>query len=103
MAIHYQIKIEKDGRNVQANYDLGVIVGGEELIADFQLYVEGENLIKNFIAGQTRFNGSGFHVLAKPDEDAPVSYSISDNQGWSTAGDDTLRGSRRYDEASFHD
>lgn len=103
MSVQYQIKAAKDGANVRANYDLSVPVGGNELIADFQLYVEGENLIKNFTSGQSRFNGSAFHVLAKPDQDAPVSFSISSNQGWTRADSDTLRDARRSDEVSFHD
>jgi len=101
MSVQYQIKVGKDGANVQANYDLSVPVGGNELIADFQLNVEGENLIKNVTPGQTRFNGTAFHVLAKPDQDAPVSFSISTDQGWTKSGSDTLRGSRRYDDVSF--
>ena len=101
MSVQYQIKVEKDGTNVQASYDLSVPVGGNELIADFQLYVDSENLIKDFTPGQSRFNGAVFHALAKPDQDAPVSFSISSNQGWTKSGSDTLRGSRRYDGVSF--
>jgi hypothetical protein len=99
--VSYNIRFDKDHANVKVTYDLSVPVGSLALIADFQLYVEGTTLISGFIPGQTAFNGTKFHVLAKPDQDATVSFAISSNQGWTASDDDVLRGNKTYDDAEF--
>ena len=99
--ITYHIKFEKDHANVKVTYELSVPVGGPALIADFQLSVDGTNLISGFLPGQTAFNGVRFHILASPDKDATVSYTLSSNQGWHYGEVDVLRGAKVYDEADF--
>ena len=99
--IPYHIKFEKDHANVKVTYDLRVPVGGPALIADFQLTVDGTNLISGFLPGQTAFNGVKFHILASPDKDATVSYTLSSNRGSSYGEDDVLRGEKVYDDADF--
>jgi hypothetical protein len=101
MPITYHIKFEKDHANVKVTYDLSVPVGGPALIADFQLTVEGKDLISGFLPGQTAFNGVRFHILASPEKDATVSYTLSSSQGSSYGEDDVLRGNKVYDEADF--
>jgi hypothetical protein len=100
-SITYHVKFEKDHANVKVTYDLSVPAGGPSLIADFQATVDGTNLISGFLPGQTYFNGEQFHVLADPDKDAPVSFTMSSNQGWDDGDDDVLRGEKVYDEADF--
>ena len=99
--ITYQIKFEKDHANVKVSYELSVPVGGLALIADFQVTVDGTDLISGFLAGQTAFDGVKFHILADPDKDATVSYTLSSNQGWNRGEDDVLRGEKTYDEVDF--
>jgi hypothetical protein len=99
--IKYSIKFEKDYATVKASYDLSVPMAGAALIADFQLSVDGANLISNFVPGQSAFNGAQFHTLPHPDNDATVSYSISSSEGWTTSDSDVLRGSKTYDDAEF--
>jgi hypothetical protein len=99
--ITYHIKFEKDHANVKVTYDLSVRVGGPALIADFQVTVDGTNLISGFVPGQTAFNGVKFHILANPDKDATVSYTLSLNQGPSRGEDDVLRGQKVFDQADF--
>jgi len=101
MAATYAIKVEKDGANVIATYDLSVRVAGPELLSSFQLMVEGKNLITDFTPGQQRYNGATAYVLAKPENDAPVFFSISTSAGWTTNGQDVLRGGHDRDDATF--
>ena len=63
VAISYDIKFEKDHASVKVTYDLSVPVGGPALIADFQVTVDGTDLISGFLPGQTAFNGAKFHIL----------------------------------------
>jgi hypothetical protein len=101
--ITYRIKFEKDHASVKVTYDLSVPVGGLALIADFQLTVDGTNLISGLLAGETAFNGIKFHTLAAPDKDATVSFTMSSNQGWSAGDEDVLRGEKDFDDADFAD
>jgi|SRR5271168_421446 len=99
--ITYHIKFEKDHANVKVTYNLSVPAGGPALIADFQVSVDGTDLISGFLPGQTAFDGITFHTLANPDKDATVSYSVSSNQDWIEGDEDVLRGDKVYDEADF--
>jgi hypothetical protein len=101
--IRYQIRCEKDGASVTANYDLQVPVGGAALIASFTLSVDGKELIDQtkWIPGQVRHNGTQFTQLDHPDKDVTVAFSISSNEGWTAADSDILRGDRRFDDVSF--
>jgi hypothetical protein len=99
--ISYDIKLEKDHASVKVTYDLGVPVGGPALIADFQVTVDGTDLISGFLPGQTAFSGAKFHTLSDPNKDAPVSFTLSSNQGWVASDEDVLRGEKDYDEAEF--
>jgi hypothetical protein len=99
--INYKIKFEKDRASVKTTYDLSVPVGGPVLIADFQITVDGTNLIGSFIPGQTAFNGARFHTLSSPDKDATVSFSLSSNQNWNASDKDVLRGGKIFDDAEF--
>ncbi len=103
VAISYDIKFEKDHATVKVTYDLSVLVGGPALIADFQVTVDGTDLISGFLPGQTAFNGAKFHTLSDPSKDASVSFTLSSNQGWVASDDDELRGEKDYDEAEFSD
>lgn len=99
--IDYNVRFEKDQTIVKATYDLSVPVGGPALIADFQLSVDGTDLISGFIPGQSAFNGAKFHTLPHPEQDATVSFSMSSSQGWTASDNDVLRGDRTYDDAEF--
>lgn len=101
--ISYDIKFEKDHASVKVTYDLNVPVGGPALIADFQVTVDGTDLISGFLPGQTAFNGARFHTLPDPAKDAPVSFTLSSSQGWVASDDDVLRGEKDFDEAEFSD
>jgi hypothetical protein len=101
VAISYDIKFEKDHASVKVTYEISVPVGGAALIADFQVTVDGTDLISGFLPGQTAFNGVKFHTLADPSKDASVSFTLSSNQGWVASDDDVLRGEKDYDEAEF--
>jgi hypothetical protein len=101
LPISYRIRFEKDHGSVKATYDLSVPIGGPALIADFQLSVDGTNLINGMLPGQTAFNGAKFYNLADPDKDATVSFSMSTNQDWTASDEDKLRGDRVYDDAEF--
>ncbi len=101
--VNYKIKFEKDHTSVKASYDLSIPIGGPALIAAFQISVEGADLISNFIPGQSGFNGAQFHILAQPDQDATVSFSISSSDGWTASDRDVLRGDKPYDDADFSD
>lgn len=99
--IDYTITFEKDHANVKVTYGLKVPMGGPTLISDFQLTVDGTDLISGFIPGQTEFTGVKFHTLSTPDKDATVSYTMSTSQGWNAGEDDVLRGEKTYDEVYF--
>lgn len=101
IAISYDIKFEKDHASVKVTYDLSVPVGGPALIADFQVTVDGTDLINGFLPGQTAFKGAKFHILTDPNKDASVSFTLSSNQGWVASDEDILRGGKDYDEAEF--
>jgi hypothetical protein len=101
VSINYDIKFEKDHAGVKITYELSVPVGGPALIADFQVTIEGTDLISGFIPGQTTFNGAKFYNLPDPTKDAPVSFTLSSNQGWVADDNDVLRGEKNYDEAEF--
>jgi len=99
--VAYKIMFEKDHANVKVTYDLSTPVGGPVQIASFQLTVDGTDLISDFSPGQTAFNGVKFHTLAKPGQDATVSFSLSANQGEPAGGVDVLRGDHTFDDAEF--
>ena len=101
--INYDIKFEKDHASVKVTYDVSVPVGGPALIADFQVTIDGNDLISGMIPGQTAFNGAKFHTLPDPTKDVDVSFTLSSNQGWVASDDDVLRGEKDYDEAEFSD
>ena len=101
LPITYAIRFEKDHANVKVTYNVSVPMGGPALIADFQVTVDGSDLISGFLPGQTAFNGAKFHTLAKPDADATVSFTLSSNQGFTAADEDVLRGDKTFDDAEF--
>jgi hypothetical protein len=99
--ISYTIRFEKDHSSVRVTYNLSLPVGGPALIADFQISVEGTDLISGFIPGQTAFVGAKFHNLSNPNQDATVSFSISSSLGWTASDNDVLRGEQTFDDADF--
>lgn len=99
--ISFNLRFEKDHASVKVTYDLSVPVGSPALIADFQVTVDGTDLISGFIPGQSAFNGVKFHTLAKPDQDATVSFATSSNQGFTASDEDVLRGDRTFDDVEF--
>lgn len=99
--VKYKIDIQKDkGGEVAVHYDLSVPLGGTELIATFQVYLDGERVIRDEASGNTRFFGT---VYAHVDEnkDIPVSFDLTSNQGFEATDSDTLRAGHPYDSASF--
>ena len=100
MAATYSIRVEKDGADITARFELAVPMDTGELLASFELNAEGKNLIDQFLP-QKAFKGAKFYVLTKPTEDTPVTFAISTNEGWTDDGMDKLRGDRRYDDVTF--
>jgi len=99
--VKYKIDVQKDkGGEVAVHYDLSTRVGGTELIASFQVYLDGESVIKENASGNTRFFGT---VYAHVDEnkDVPVSFDLTSNQGFEATDSDTLRAEHPYDSSSF--
>lgn len=101
LPVTYAIRFEKDHANVKVTYNVTVPMGGPALIADFQVTVDGTDLIGGFIPGQTAVNGAKFHTLPKPDKDATISFTVSSNQGFAAADQDILRGDKTFDDAEF--
>jgi hypothetical protein len=100
MSAKYSIHVEKDGANITARYDLKVPMGSTELLASFDLNVEGKNLIDKFLP-QKEFSGTKFYTLASPSADTQITFAISTNAPWSADGNDNLRGQKRYDDLDF--
>lgn len=100
MAVKYSIHVEKDGANVTARYNLRIPVETTELLASFELNVEGKNLIDTFLP-QKAFAGTKFYVLTNPSADAPVTFAITTNETRTADGSGELRGQKKYDEVSF--
>jgi hypothetical protein len=100
MSVKYSIRVEKDGVNVRARYDIRIPIGTTELLASFELNVEGKNLIGTFLP-QKAFTGTKFCILTNPSADAPVSFAISTNETWTADGSDKLLGQKKYDDVSF--
>jgi hypothetical protein len=100
-AATYSIKFEKDHANVKVSYDVSVPIDGPALLSQFQVTVDGADLIGNFESGQTRFTSVQFHTLAHPDQDATVSFTVTTNEGWNASDDDVLRGNKTFDDAEF--
>ncbi len=99
--VKYKITIAKDHRTVTVHYNLEVPVAGNELIADFSVFVDGKNAIEENASGNTRFFGTAFTKLENETEDCSVNFSITSNTDFSASGSDTLRGDHPYDDASF--
>jgi len=98
----YNITFEKEDNLIKASYDVSVPAGGSSLLADFKLYVDGNDLLKGeFDHGQTAFKSSVQYVLEHPDRDVNVGFSLATNEGWTTDDSDVLRGDKRFDDASF--
>jgi len=102
-AVRYRIECEKEGATVKASYDLRLPPGDAALIAGFSLTVDGAELINQtqWVPGQSQFTGATFTKLEHPDDDATVTFSISTNEGWVAADQDTLRGPRQFDDVIF--
>lgn len=102
MAVIYRIQVDKDGANVTAQFDVRVTeLGSSELLADFHLNVEGQNLVPDFTPGQKRFNGTRNYVLKNPNQDAPVTFDIATNESWTKSDSCTLRGEKLRDQCLF--
>ena len=102
MSVEYRIDVFKDGKDVTANFDVRVSdISSTELIADFHLNVDGQNLVPEFQSGQKRFNGTRFGTLKNPDQDVTVSFDISSNEDFTASNEDTLRGSKLRDSSTF--
>lgn len=102
MSVTYRIQVFKDGKSVTAEFDVRVTdIAGPELLSDFRVVVDGQNLTADFQAGQKEYTGTRPSILKKPAQDVPVAFSVSSNQGWSDSGSDTLRGSKLRDDCLF--
>jgi hypothetical protein len=64
MSVKYSIRVEKDGVNVRARYDIRIPIGTTEILASFELNVEGKNLIGTFSAAKGVYG----HKVLYPDE-----------------------------------
>jgi hypothetical protein len=102
MSVKYSIRVEKEGANVTARFDLCVPMDTTELLASFELNVEGKNLIDTFLP-QKAFTGTKFHILANPSADAEVTFAITTNDPNADPddGEDTLRGERKFDDVEW--
>lgn len=102
MSVKYRIEVAKDGKNVTANFDVRITdIGSPELLADFRVIVDGQNLTADFQAGQKEYTGTRSSLLKNSTKDAAVTFSLSSNDGWSDSGSDTLRGSKLRDDCLF--
>lgn len=75
-------------------------MGTTELLASFELNVEGENLIGALLP-QKEFGGTKFYILKNPAADTPVTFAITTNEGWMVDGRNKLRGQKKLDDVSF--
>jgi len=96
----YSIRVEKDGANVTARFDLTIPISTTELFSSFELDVEGKNLIDKFLP-QKVFTGTRFCILKNPSVDTPVTFAITTNEPWSADGSDSLSGQKTEDDVSF--
>lgn len=102
MSVKYRIDVYKDGREITAKFDVRVNDwASTELLTDFHLNVEGQNLVSDFNAGQKEFTGTRFATLQASDQDTTVTFDLSSNAPWSDSGTDMLRGPRLRDDCSF--
>lgn len=102
MSVKYHIEVAKDGESVTANFNVSVTdIASPELLSDFRIMVDGQNLTADFQAGQKEYTGTRASILKKPAKDAVVTFSVSSNDGWSNTGSDTLRGSKLRDDCLF--
>ena len=97
----YMIDIEKEDASVAVHYDVSVPVGGPELIATFQVWVDGGKVIEESASGNTRFFGTAYSKLRDDTKDTPVAFELTSDQGFEATSTDKLRGSKRYDSACF--
>ena len=102
MSVKYRVVVAKDGKSVTANFDVRVTdMAGPELLSDFRVMVDGQNLTADFQPGQKEYTGTRSSILKKPAKDAVVTFGISSNEGWSDSGSGTLRGSKLRDDCLF--
>jgi hypothetical protein len=102
MSVKYRIEIFKDGQAVTANFDVRVTdMASPELISDFRLMLDGQNLTAEFQPGQKEYMGKRGAKLKTPSTDALVMFSISSNSPWNDSGSGTLRGSKLRDDCLF--
>ena len=101
MGLTYSIEVSKDHAQVTATWDISLDIADTELIASFTLTAEGKALNTQCSSGNKACRGSASTTLAKPDQDCPVTFSITTNETDEEHGDDTLRGDRTFDEVSF--
>ena len=99
--VKYKITVNKDLEMVTVHYNLEVPVGGQELIADFSVFVDGKDIIEESASGNTKFFGTAFAKLANETKDVSINFSITSNIGFSADGADVLRGGHPYDDAGF--
>jgi hypothetical protein len=100
MSVKYSIRVDKDGVNVRARYDIRIPMDTTELLASFELNVEGKNLIDTFLP-QKAFTGTKFCILTNPSADAPVTFAIDTNETWTADGSDKLLGQKKNYDVSF--
>jgi hypothetical protein len=102
VSVKYRIEVFKDGKSVTAKFDVRVTdMASPELLSNFHLNVDSENLVADFQPGQKEYSGTRHSTLKMPHEDAVVTFDISSNKPWSDSGSDTLRGSKLRDDSRF--
>src|SRR4030088_2277821 len=100
MSVKYSIRVEKDGANVTARYNLRIPMDTTELLASFELNVEGKDLIGTFLPQKT-FAGTKFYVLTNPSADASVTFALTTNERGTADNSDKRRRQKKYDDVSF--
>lgn len=102
MSVKYHIEVFKDGKSVTAKFDVRVTdISSPELLSDFRILVDGQNLVPEFQPGQKEYTGTRHTTLKTPTRDAFVTFAVSSNEAWSDSRSDTLRGSKLRDDSLF--
>jgi len=107
MSLRYVIKVSKDHGQVTATWDISVDISDTEMIANFELTVEGKPLntqcssSSTMGAGNKACKGADSVTLSNPNQDSVVTFVITTNKPDVRNGDDILRGSKTYDDVDF--
>lgn len=99
--VNYTIRFSKDLELVTVDYRLETEEGKTDRISTLSLYVDGKDVFTKNASGNTKLFGTELVTLADETKDVRVGFAVSDTTGWTTSGDDTLRGEHPFDDAQF--